>query len=142
MNEQCITDLGEIQLLDKVYDRDWFINLCKQNEKELNLNTEEIWKKYLDGENSIIGIHPFAFLVYGIFNENPNVKFISAIAVSESQKRKGLGSKLINSLGNNVYVAVYPHNKIAYRMYEKCKFLEFGNLIDDKNRVMIALYKE
>ena len=71
----------------------------------------------------IIGIRNFAYMIY---TEVLNEAEIIFIAVDKDYKRKGLATKLVNSLEGQVFLDVNENNLGAINFYKACGFREYA----------------
>ncbi|WP_099950174.1 GNAT family N-acetyltransferase [Ezakiella peruensis] len=72
---------------------------------------------------NIIGIRNLAYMIY---TEVLNEAEIIFIAVDKDYKRKGLATKLVNSLEGQVFLDVNENNDGAINFYKACGFREYA----------------
>lgn len=126
-------------------DKDWISSLYEKYKNELNCDFDSAWERYVINKNDYIYVYKGldesekGFVHY--YQHLDGQKSIREIAVISTSK--GIGEKLINSLGeiDNLVVATYKGSK-AEKFYKKMGFYEFGEVLDKNNRDMKVFIKE
>ena len=101
------------------------------------------WKEYLDKEKHriFVAYENEKFLGFSACKEDEELKnclYLDSLHVSEASRGKGVGTKLINTVGSYAYIKGYEHMSIciikgndnAKRIYEKMGAKHYKDFID------------
>ncbi|WP_294404113.1 GNAT family N-acetyltransferase [uncultured Clostridium sp.] len=141
-------DAGDIEAIANLYVMNWkktYIGLLPDN----FLNGLTIdggikkWQEYLTKENNriFVAYENENFLGFSACKEDEELKnclYLDSLHVSEASRGKGVGTKLINTVGNYAYIKGYEDMSIcivkgndkAKRIYEKMGAKHYKNFID------------